>query len=115
MRLTPAAHTLLAHGAALDAQWERARADLAALQESELTGSLRLCGFSTAAAVVADLPEAARKLRWAMAGQGVTPLQHVREAAKELEKAAAEASGAADEHQAAGRNHAWTAVPWQPE
>ncbi len=54
-----------------------------------------------AAAVVADLPEAARKLRWAMAGQGVTPLQHVREAAKELEKAAAEASGAADEPKAA--------------
>lgn len=61
VRLTPAAHTLLGHGAALTAQWERARADLAAHRDSELTGSLRLCGFSTAAAVVA--PRALARLR----------------------------------------------------
>lgn len=53
VRLTAAAHTLLEHGGTLEAQWERARADLAAHRASELTGPLRLCGFSTAAAVVA--------------------------------------------------------------
>lgn len=47
-----------------------------------------------AAAVVADLPQAARKLRVALQdGRGVTPLAHMREAAVELERAAAEAAG----------------------
>ena len=61
VRLTPAAHTLLDHAARLTAQWEWARADLAAHHEGELTGVLRLCGFSTAAAVVA--PRALAQLR----------------------------------------------------
>lgn len=52
VRLTPAAHTLLAHAEVLAAQWERAQADLAAHQTDSITGTLRLCGFSTAAAVV---------------------------------------------------------------
>jgi DNA-binding transcriptional LysR family regulator len=52
VRLTPAAYTLLDHAARLSAQWERARADLAAHRASEITGSLRFAGFSTAAAVV---------------------------------------------------------------
>jgi DNA-binding transcriptional LysR family regulator len=59
VRLTPAAHTLLEHAATMTAQWERARADLAAHRDEELTGSLRMCGFSTAAAVVAP-----RALAW---------------------------------------------------
>ena len=62
VRLTDAAYTLLEHGATLAAQWERARADLAAHQDrEELTGNLRICGFSTAAAVVA--PRALARLR----------------------------------------------------
>lgn len=58
VRLTPAAHTLLTHADALAAQWERAEADLAAHQATGITGTLRICGFSTAAAVV--VPAAAR-------------------------------------------------------
>ena len=47
-----------------------------------------------AAAVVAELPDAARKLRYAVRGDGVPgPLAHVQEAAAELDKAAAEAQG----------------------
>jgi len=61
VRLTAAADTLLAHAAVLTAQWERARADLATHRHSEVSGSLRLCGFSTAAAVVA--PRALARLR----------------------------------------------------
>ncbi|MEJ2871927.1 LysR family transcriptional regulator [Actinomycetospora sp. OC33-EN08] len=62
VRLTAGAHTLLEHAAALTAQWERAQADLAAHQDrTELTGTLRVCGFSTAAAVVA--PRALALLR----------------------------------------------------
>jgi DNA-binding transcriptional LysR family regulator len=61
VRLTPAALTLLEHAGTLTAQWERARADLAAHRASRLTGTLRVCGFSTAAAVVA--PRALARLR----------------------------------------------------
>jgi DNA-binding transcriptional LysR family regulator len=61
VRLTAAAETLLSHAAVLTAHWEQARADLAAHRASEVTGSLRLCGFSTAAAVVA--PAALTRLR----------------------------------------------------
>jgi DNA-binding transcriptional LysR family regulator len=61
VRLTPAAHTLLDHAAGLTAAWERAQADLAAHRAGDLTGTLRLCGFSTAAAVVA--PRALVRLR----------------------------------------------------
>jgi predicted PurR-regulated permease PerM len=47
-----------------------------------------------AAAVVAELPEAARKFRAAVRSDGTPgPLAHVREAAAELDKAAAEAQG----------------------
>lgn len=48
VRLTSAARTLLGHADTLFAQWERARADLDAHAE-EATGTLALCGFSTAA------------------------------------------------------------------
>ena len=61
IRLTVAAQTLLEHAATLSAQWERAQADLSAYRTSELVGSLRMCGFSTAAAVVA--PRALARLR----------------------------------------------------
>ncbi|MCW0212740.1 MAG: LysR substrate-binding domain-containing protein [Pseudonocardia sp.] len=61
VRLTSAAHTLLEHAAGLTLAWERAQADLAAHRTGELTGTLRLCGFSTAAAVVA--PRALLRLR----------------------------------------------------
>lgn len=47
IRLTPAAHTLLAHADTLAAQWEQAQADIHAHTE-EITGTLRLCGFPTA-------------------------------------------------------------------
>lgn len=61
VRLTSAAHTLLAHADVLFAQWENARADLAAHWSGGLSGPLRLCGFSTAAA--AFVPPAAARLR----------------------------------------------------
>lgn len=60
VRLTPAAHTLLHHAEKLYAQWEHARADLAALAD-EPGGSFGLCGFSTAATHL--LPPAAAELR----------------------------------------------------
>ena len=61
VRLTAAARTLLAHGEALAAQWERARADLAAHRTGGVGGLLRFCGFSTAAAAV--VPQAMDLLR----------------------------------------------------
>ena len=60
-RLTPAGHILLAHAEALSAQWERARADLAAHRADGITGPLRFCGFSTAAA--AFVPVALSRLQ----------------------------------------------------
>jgi len=61
VRLTPAAHTLLAHAETLAAQWEHARADLAAHRAGDVGGTLRFCGFSSAAAVV--VPRALDHLR----------------------------------------------------
>jgi DNA-binding transcriptional LysR family regulator len=61
VRLTPAAHILLEHADELAAQWERAQAELAAYRNSTASGLLRLCGFSSAAAVL--LPDAAAQLR----------------------------------------------------
>ncbi|MET0191716.1 MAG: LysR family transcriptional regulator [Pseudonocardia sediminis] len=61
VRLTPAARTLLAHGEVLTAQWEQARADLAALRTGGVGGTLRFCAFSTAAAAV--VPQALAELR----------------------------------------------------
>jgi DNA-binding transcriptional LysR family regulator len=61
VRLTAAAETLLRHAQTLAAQWERAQADLASHREAELTGTLRFCGFSTAAALV--VPRAMARLR----------------------------------------------------
>lgn len=61
VRLTAAAHALLAHADALAAGWERAQADLAAYRSRTVTGPLRLCGFSTAGAVL--VPAAAARLR----------------------------------------------------
>ncbi|MBE1535904.1 LysR family transcriptional regulator [Actinomadura algeriensis] len=58
VRLTAAAHTVLRHADALSAQWERARADLAA-HRSGSAGRVRICSVSSAlAALVA--PAAAR-------------------------------------------------------
>lgn len=59
VRLTAAAHTLLEHAAVLTAAWENAQADLAAHRTERVTGTLRIAGFSTAAAVVAP-----RALAW---------------------------------------------------
>lgn len=61
VRLTPAAHTLLSHADALAAQWEGAQADLATYRSATISGLLRLCGFSSAAAVL--VPAAATQLR----------------------------------------------------
>ena len=61
VRLTAAAATLLTHAEALAARWEHAQADLAAYRASAVTGPLRLCGFSTAGAVL--VPTAAARLR----------------------------------------------------
>ncbi|MEQ3551323.1 LysR substrate-binding domain-containing protein [Pseudonocardia nematodicida] len=61
VRLTAAARSLLEHGDVLAAQWERARADLAAHRSGEVRGTLRFCAFSTAAAAV--VPQALQRLR----------------------------------------------------
>lgn len=61
VRLTPAARTLLAHAETLTAQWEHARADLAAHRAGGVGGTLRFAGFSSAAAVV--VPRALDHLR----------------------------------------------------
>ena len=60
IRLTPAAETLLRHTEILQAQAERARAELAAASDRP-GGSFTLCGFSTAATYL--LPPAAAALR----------------------------------------------------
>lgn len=52
VRLTPAALTLVGHADVLFAQWERARADLAAHREGA-AGLLRICGIATALAALA--------------------------------------------------------------
>jgi len=59
VRLTPAATTLLEHVDVMAAEWERARADLDAYVDST-SGTLTLCGFSTAASVL--LPNAMRAM-----------------------------------------------------
>ncbi|MFD6953198.1 LysR family transcriptional regulator [Nocardiopsis sp. TSRI0078] len=51
VRLTGAAHTLLGHADTLFAEWERARADLAAHQEGA-AGHVRICGVSSAVAAL---------------------------------------------------------------
>jgi DNA-binding transcriptional LysR family regulator len=58
VRLTAAAHTLLAHADTLHSQWERAQADLAAHDDAQ-AGWLRLCGFPTGLATLI-VPAAAR-------------------------------------------------------
>lgn len=60
IRLTAAAATVLRHAEILQAQAERARAELAAATD-ETSGSFTLCGFSTAAMHL--LPPAAAALR----------------------------------------------------
>ncbi|MEU4685180.1 LysR family transcriptional regulator [Streptomyces xinghaiensis] len=52
VRLTPAARILLRHAETLHTQWEAARAELAA-EGREITGTLRLCGVSSAVAALA--------------------------------------------------------------
>ena len=59
VRLTPAARTLLAGVNDLYERWEEIRADVAASAD-EATGSLRICGFSTAAAAL--LPQVAKRV-----------------------------------------------------
>lgn len=56
VRLTSAARILLSHSDELYAQWEEIRGELLAVDE-ERSGTLRLCGFSTAAAAL--LPDLA--------------------------------------------------------
>lgn len=73
VRLTTAARTLLDHGEILAAQWERARAELAEHRGDGITGTLRICGFSTAAAAV--VPESLARLRVRHPGLGL----HLRE------------------------------------
>jgi DNA-binding transcriptional LysR family regulator len=51
VRLTPAAHTLLAHADTLHSQWELALADLAA-HDGAHAGWLRVCGFPTGLAAL---------------------------------------------------------------
>ncbi len=58
VRLTPAARTLLTGINDLYERWEEIRADVAASAD-EATGSLRICGFSTAAAL---LPQVAKRI-----------------------------------------------------
>lgn len=56
VRLTPAARMLLSRADELYAQWEEIRGELSAA-DAERSGTLRLCGFSTAAAAL--LPDLA--------------------------------------------------------
>lgn len=56
VRLTPAARVLLANADELYARWEEIRGEMSAVEE-ERSGTLRLCGFSTAAAAL--LPDLA--------------------------------------------------------
>lgn len=51
VRLTPAARTLLAHADELYARWETIRGEIARSADDP-DGSLRMCGFSTAAAAL---------------------------------------------------------------
>lgn len=74
VRLTPAARTLLAHARILNAQWERARADMATHRSGAVGGTLRFCAFSTAAAAV--VPRVLARLREDHPGVRV----HLREA-----------------------------------
>lgn len=60
IQLTGAARTVLRHTAAMQAQWEQARSELASSAE-EPSGPFTLCGFSTAATHL--LPPAAAALR----------------------------------------------------
>lgn len=59
VRLTPAARLLLARADELYSRWEEIRADLLATV-GEATGSVRLCGFSTASSAL--LPQVAVRL-----------------------------------------------------
>ncbi len=59
VRLTPAARTLLTHADDLFARWETIKAEVARSAD-ETGGALRICGFSTAAAVL--LPFVARRV-----------------------------------------------------
>jgi predicted PurR-regulated permease PerM len=75
----------------------------AALVMSVLVGLLTFIGYAIRDdfnAAVAELPGAARKLRVAIANAAAAPgpITHVKEAAKELDRAAAEATGAAAPH-----------------
>lgn len=60
VRLTAAARVLLEHADELFARWEQVRAELGEVEPQFVT-SLRLCGFSTAAAAL--LPAAAARVR----------------------------------------------------
>ncbi|WP_375003565.1 LysR family transcriptional regulator [Aeromicrobium sp. CTD01-1L150] len=62
IRLTGAAQVLLRRADELSARWEEIRAELAEV-EQEASGTLRLCGFSTAAAAL--LPRTASTVRQA--------------------------------------------------
>lgn len=68
VRLTPAAQTVLDHADVLYAQWERARADLAAYQDGR-AGVIRVCGVSSALAALAA--PAADRLRQERPGRTV--------------------------------------------
>lgn len=52
VHLTPAAHALLAHASTIQAQWEQAKAELAATT-GIVHGTLRICGVSSAIAALA--------------------------------------------------------------
>ncbi|MGH3735044.1 MAG: LysR family transcriptional regulator [Micromonosporaceae bacterium] len=61
VRLTPAGQALVAYADTLHADWERARADLAALAHDGGAGLLRMSGYPTV--IAALLAPAARRLR----------------------------------------------------
>lgn len=48
VRLSPAAHSLLAHADAIEQRWQEAEADLRATSNATAAGVLQLCGFPTA-------------------------------------------------------------------
>ncbi len=72
IKLTAAARMVLRHAAAMQAEWEKARSELAS-SSGEFAGRFTMCGFSTAATHV--LPVAAAKLHACYPGLQVRVLE----------------------------------------
>ncbi|MGW8379863.1 LysR family transcriptional regulator [Streptomyces sp. ODS28] len=77
IQLTSAARIVLRHTAAMQAQWEQARSELAATAE-EPSGTFTLCGFSTAATHLLPLAAAGLLERYAQLSVRLVEAEPVR-------------------------------------